>query len=73
MRVNCQATAWQLTSISNCRCVQDLGEFAVCYWVKIDPATHSKRCCFFTKMAKTTVAGTTTKASFLLKSPPPPK
>eukprot|EP00957_Ditylum_brightwellii_P116318 8872306-Ditylum_brightwellii.AAC.1 len=27
MGVNCQATAWQLTSISNGHCVQDLGRF----------------------------------------------
>eukprot|EP00957_Ditylum_brightwellii_P053855 4080102-Ditylum_brightwellii.AAC.1 len=25
MGVNCQATAWQLTPISYCHCVQDLG------------------------------------------------
>eukprot|EP00957_Ditylum_brightwellii_P209383 15361535-Ditylum_brightwellii.AAC.1 len=27
MGVNCQATTWQLTTISNCCCVQDLGGF----------------------------------------------
>eukprot|EP00957_Ditylum_brightwellii_P127509 9723975-Ditylum_brightwellii.AAC.1 len=42
MGVNCQSTAWQLTPISDSIVSGTWVGFAVCYWVKIDPAAHSK-------------------------------
>eukprot|EP00957_Ditylum_brightwellii_P136019 10372682-Ditylum_brightwellii.AAC.1 len=70
MGVNCQATAWQLTSISNYHCIQDLGGFFCVLLGQNRPSNTQQALHEITKM---TVATTTRKISFLLPQPPSPR
>eukprot|EP00957_Ditylum_brightwellii_P089442 6810998-Ditylum_brightwellii.AAC.1 len=49
MGVNCQATAWQLTPMSNCHCVPDLGGFCYVLLGQSRPSNTQQAPLFFHK------------------------
>eukprot|EP00957_Ditylum_brightwellii_P104366 7948424-Ditylum_brightwellii.AAC.1 len=52
MGVNCQATAWQLTPISNGRCVWDLGRFCCVLLDQNRPSNTQQALLYFDKNDK---------------------
>eukprot|EP00957_Ditylum_brightwellii_P067725 5141267-Ditylum_brightwellii.AAC.1 len=66
MGVNCQAPAWQLTPISNCHCVRDLGEFCCVLLGQNGPSSTQQALLFFHKNDKNDSGGNDKKNIFLV-------